>query len=513
MKKISYNYIYYWQLICVAAVIILVSACQKEDINPPAITSVRNYAASPNDTLIQSLNTGQWVVIHGNNLGGVTQVYFGSIPATINPAFFTDNSIVVQVPSIPFLSVPKDKVHIITVVSKGGSASYEIEIVGTPIIVGVRNEDGENIDMVFPEQQINIIGLNLKDATSIMFQGIPADLNSVVYTDSSAIVQLPANLSGGNAALVNMISYTNRVGTGTYSIRIVGPPIITRVSYEIPKEGDVVYLYGHNFVSVQSLTFAGTEISSFEESEDGTSIKFVSPLLTGGGPVVITTPGGIFTTAYKVNDIASINAGGIGILGNMEWGDFFGWQWWGGSVELQSSDPNSGWPSYNADYGVGTGMYLTYKSNALNPGEGTIDNSIRLGNYEWVPAANLNDPADYWALKFEINVKKPWNGGTLCIRTDKATYLALYEPWKVSANQSVIFTTEGWQTVTIPLSTFRLAHATLGDGRGEPVAKVSDLLDVATGKTYLALFIRNFGNTRTATSFEAAFDNFRVVKR
>jgi hypothetical protein len=514
MKNILYNRLCILQLLCMVVILTFITGCKDDDdMRVPVINEVRNYAATPDDTLITSLNDGQWVVLHGKNLGAVTQVYFGSIPATFNRAFLTDEMLVVQVPTIPFLSVPKDKLHIITAVSNGGTSSYEINITGVPIVVRVRNTDGEIIDRVFPEQQINIIGLNLSNATSLQFQGIEADLSNAVYTDSSTVVQVPSDLSGGDASLVNIISYTTRIGTGNFSIRIVGPPIITNVSHEFPKEGEEVYLYGYNFVSVESITFAGVTISSFEESEGGDSVKFTAPKLTGGGPVTIATPGGMFTTAFKVNDIAFINAGGMGILGNLEWGDYFGWQWWGGTVDLQSSNPNTtDWPPYNADYGIGTGQYITYKSVALKAGEGTDANSIRLGEYTWVPSANLGDSGDKWAFKFEINVKKPWKGGTLCIRTDKGDYLALYEPWKISAKESADFTTEGWQTVTIPLSSFRLKHATQGDGRGNSITKVSDLLNVTTGKSFLTLYLKNYG-TSTTTTIEAAFDNFRVVKR
>ncbi|HEY9049019.1 MAG TPA: glycan-binding surface protein [Ohtaekwangia sp.] len=514
MKNILYMRLCMLQLLCTVVMLTFITGCKDDDdMRVPVIDEVRNYAASPDDTIITSLNDGQWVVLHGKNMTSASQVYFGSIPATFNRAFATDETLVVQVPPIPFLSVPRDKLNVITVVSKGGISTYEIIVTGTPIIVNVRNTDGEMIDRVFPEQQINIVGVNLSNATNIRFQGIAADLSTVVYTDSSTIVQVPANLSGGDASLVNTISYTTGIGTGNFSIRIVGPPIITSISHEIPQEGEAVYLYGYNFVSVESITFAGVTISSFEESEDGNSVKFVSPKLTESGTVTVVTPGGTFSTAFKVNDIGFINAGGLGILGNLEWGDYFSWQWWGGSVDLWSSDPNTtGWPPYNADYGIGTGQYITYKSVALKAGEGSDGNAIRLGEYAWVPSGNLNDSGDKWAFKFEINVTKPWNGGTLCIRTDKGDYLALYEPWKISAKESAAFTTDGWQTVTIPLSSFRKKDATLGDGKGDPITKVSDLLNIATGKTYLNLYLHNYG-TKTTTSIEAAFDNFRVVKR
>jgi len=519
MKKILSNYIYYLQLLCVAAVFIFMWACQDDKAEPPVITGVVNYAASPNDTAVHTIQTGQWVVLLGRNLSGVTQVYFGSIPATINTTYFTDKSIVVQLPSIPFETVPADELNIVTAISEGGIATYDINITGEPIISCVRNyDDAPNdtvVNVLYPGDEINIVGYNLENATSISFQGILADLTNIVYTDTSAIVQVPANLSGSDASKSNTITYTTKVGEGTFAIKIVGPPVISNVSYEIPKVGDTVHLYGYNFTSIRSLTFAGTPITEYEVSADESTVSFVAPALTQSGPVEMTTPAGSFTTAYNVNDVDFINAGGVGILGNMEWGDYFGWPWWGGNVTLTSSDPNSGWPSYNADFGVGLGMYLQYKSDILDGGAGDDGNAIRMNDAKdgWVPAANLNDPGTSWAIKFEINVAKSWNGGTLCIKSSNGDYIARYEPWRISSSKAISYTTQGWQTVTIPLSEFRKSDPTLGEGKGVSITTVSELLDPASKNGGLILYIHNYGTTATKTAFDAAFDNFRVTRR
>jgi hypothetical protein len=387
-----------------------------------------------------------------------------------------------------------------------------VNITGTPITSNVRNNAASPNDTILksivPGQQINIIGYNLINATSILFQGVAADLTNVVYTDSSALIQVPIELSGGDASLANTISYTTRIGTGTYSIKIIGPPIITGVSYEIPHEGDSVYIYGNNFISVLNFSFAGTSIATYQVFSD-TVIGFKAPSLSSaGGPVVIETNAGTYTTAFNVNNIDFINGGGVGIIGNMEWGDYFGWPWWGGNVTLTSSDPNSGWPSYNADFGVGLGMYLQLKSNILDGGTGDDGNAVRMNDAKsgWVPAENLTDPGTSWALKFEFNVAKPWNGGTLCIKTDKSNYIARYEPWQITASNTASYTTKGWQTVTIPLSAFRLTD-------GTSITKVSDLLDPSSGNGNLLVYIHNYSTVATETSFDAAFDNFRIVKR
>lgn len=213
-----------------ATVSLLLSACEKDELSPPVITEIRNYAASPADTVVQTLQAAQWVVVLGQNLGDVSQVYFGSIPATINHTLLTDGSIVVQVPSIPFDSVARDKVNIVTVVNSSGSASFTINIIGAPMISHVRNYAAAPKDTVVntivPGQTINIVGYNLTKATKIAFQGVDASLAGVIYTDSSVIVKVPGSFTGADPLLANKITYGTAVDTTEYSIRIFDPAIL-----------------------------------------------------------------------------------------------------------------------------------------------------------------------------------------------------------------------------------------------------------------------------------------------
>jgi len=516
MKNIIEIYIWRLLMTCSVATLLFLSACEKDLEPAPVITGVLNYAPSPNDTVVQTIQAGQWVVLTGRNLGGVTQVYFGSIPATINTTFFTNESIVIQLPDIPFQSVLAEDLNTIMAISEGGIAIFNIKIMGEPLISYVRNNavspNDTIVNVLYPGNQINIVGYNLENATKISFQGVIADLANVTYTDTSVIIQVPEDLLGSDATIANTIIYTTAIGEGVFPIKIVGPPVISSVSYETPQEGDQVYLYGYNFTTIQSLTFAGTAITEYEVSSDESTIGFVVPALSQSGPVQIKTQAGEFTTAYKVNDVDFINEGGLGILANMEWGDFFGWSWWGGGI-LNSSDPNSDWPPYNADFGVGLGMYIELKSNKLDAGAGDDGNAIRIEEAQWVPAGNLNDSGNSWALKFEINVPKPWKGGAICIKSTNGDYMARYEPWRISSSKSISYATQGWQTVTIPLSEFRTKDVNLGDGKGLSITKVSDLLDAVSGKGYLTLYMHNYGTAATETAFDAAFDNFRVVKR
>jgi hypothetical protein len=351
-------------------------------------------------------------------------------------------------------------------------------------------------ESVVPNQKIKIVGYNLKNATKISFQGIDADLAGVEYPDdSTTIVQVPAELSGGDASLVNTITYTTAIGTGSFSIKIIGPPIITSISYEMPNEGDEVYIYGNNFFSVQSLTFAGETISVFEESEDGSSIKFKAPKLTQSAPVVVTNSAGTFTSAYNVNDIST------GIIGNMEWGDKFGYAWWGGST-LTSGNPSSSWPPYNPDFTGNSSMFLELKNNKLAGGAGDGGIAIQLSEAQWLPVEKLSDAVGSWVLKFEVNVPKAWKGGTVTVKSWKGDYSALWTPW----TNAKPYSTSGWQTVVIPLTSFKTDN-----GSGTSVPSLTALIG-NTGKTGLTLYVHNYSSAPTETDFYAAFDNFRIVK-
>ena len=293
---------------------------------------------------------------------------------------------------------------------------------------------------------------------------------------------------------------------GSVVFKIVATPTITAVSNENATAGDSVYVYGTYLKNIQTFTFAGSDITSFVSSPDGTSVGFVLPSLSQSGPVSITTQFGTATTVYNVNDIAT------GSISNWEWSGNFNWQWWGGA-SVYSGDPNSGWPPYNADFPGNSSLYMALKNGILISGEGdTYTNyAILMNAVQWIPAANLNDPIANWAFKFEVSIPQNWNGGTIDILSSDNTYIARWEPWQISANTTAAYKTKGWITVTIPFAAFRKTDATLGEGKGASMTKFSDLLG-STGNSACTMYIHNYSASSTATGFYGAFDNLRVVK-
>jgi hypothetical protein len=228
-------------------------------------------------------------------------------------------------------------------------------------------------------------------------------------------------------------------------------------------------------------------------SDDGTVVGFIMPASSESGPLSITTASGADSTAYNVNDVST------GALSNFD--NVFNWAWW--AADLKSGDPNSSWPDYNPDFPGNQSSFLVINAGVMNPGDGSQwGNAVRIDNIQWLPEDSLSTPIGDWALKFEMSVPEPWNGGSMCIlRSDDADLMARFEPWTSGA-----FSTDGWQTITIPLASFAGE-----DGEGTPVASLSDLLG-STGVKDFRLYFHNYASSPTATGFYGAFDNFRVVK-
>lgn len=497
MKKILNHRLYLPLFIVIVAVL---SACKKTAERPPVISEVRTYIASPNDTVINGLvvndqiKDGQWVAISGQNLKNATQIKFNGVNASFNGALFSQNHAVVRIPGIQFSTIDTTKLYTIEYTTLGGTTTFAFKLgPAAPVITAISNVFANPGDSVF------LYGSNLVLVQSLSYAGSPITSYKSNLDGTSLGFKMPAQQPTDHVLLTTK--------SGSVDFKIVATPTITSVSNENAIAGDSVYVYGTYLRNIQSFTFAGAAITSFQLAADNSSVGFVMPSISTSGPVSITTQFGTATTVYKVNDIA-----GVASISNWEWGGNFNWQWWGGST-LTSGDPSSGWPPYNPDFPGNSSMYQVLKRGILSGGEGNTWSSyaIRMGAVQWVPAANMNDPIDNWAFKFEVNIPQEWNGPSILIQSSDATYTCRWEPWQKSATTTAPYTTKRWQTITIPFSAFRKTDATLGEGKGASMAKFADLLG-PSGNSECYVWLKNYSTADTPTGFYGAFDNLRVVK-
>ena len=496
------------------SLLLIMAGCKKQTEPAPVITGVVNYARNytnslPGDTALTGvIPDGQWVAINGQNLKNALQITFNGVPASFNNALFAPTSAVVQIPSIVFSTIDTNKLNTITYTTSGGTATFSFKLTpAAPTITAISNVFANPGDSVF------VYGANLVLVKSFSYGGtsIPSFKSDYYGTALGFVMPNPAPTSGS-------VVVTTKSGTVTYKIEAT--PTITGVSNENPTAGDSVYVYGTYLKSIQTFTFAGANVTSFASSVDGKSVGFKAPALTTqSGPVSVTTSFGTATTPYKVNtqtyqqDGVIMNFEGIWSFNGME-------GWWGaagGGVNNAANDPY-GWlthtTAFDGVYGTNNTLFPILDRGTMAAGDGNNwgGTGTNLRPNQWMPVANLSDPVDSWAVKFEMSVAKPWNGISLCFETYfDGSYKYRYEPWQTSASTTAPFTTKGWQTLTIPLSAFRAKDATLGDGMGAPVTSIAALLG-ASGNTGFRIYLKNFGTKTSATGFYGAFDNVRVVK-
>jgi hypothetical protein len=496
MKNKSYLQLCYLPLLLL--LVAFLPACKKDAATnsaPPAIVSIKSYVASPNDTVLNSaVAKGQWVVITGQNLQNATKINFDGVPASFNSALFAPNSAVVQIPNIDFAKIDTTKLYTVEYATAAGTTTFAFKLgPPKPTIYAVSDVFANPGDSVY------LFGANLVLVQHLVYGGtnIPK-FKSSLHGDSLGFL-MPA------LTPTKFITVTTKGGIALDTIN--AKPIIAAISNGNPDLGDSVYVYGAYLKTVQSISFGGATITNFTEGPHGAYVKFLAPgkYNYSSGPVAIVTSYGTVSTAYKVNTQNGVTNG---LLANFEWGDNFGYAWYGD--EKMAFGPMA---DFNGSMGTNNTMYIYFDSPALAGGASAyapLGNS-NTGNH-WVPAANITDPPSSWALQFEISVARPWNGGTLYIRTELAgdAYVARYEPWKIpGTNKTVAFKTKGWQTVTIPLSEFRSKVDELGDGVS--ITQISQLLG-STGANSYNMTLKNFSGSTTATGCYAAIDNIRCVK-
>jgi hypothetical protein len=206
---------------------------------------------------------------------------------------------------------------------------------------------------------------------------------------------------------------------------------------------------------------------------------------------MVTTKSGADTTAFNVHDFIT------GVFCN--WDNINTYPW-GSDTQSSSTD----FPGNTGSYNMLTATNLPANDNAwYNGGRG-----VNMNAAQWVPSADIGASLDSYAVKFEISVSKstPWVNGTIYVAVNyDFTYIATYAPWKNASGSSTPFTTTGWQTVTIPLSSFKT-----NNGTGTQVASIKDLLG-ASGNNGMNIWYMNDGAT-PVKSFKMAIDNIRVVK-
>ena len=225
--------IFYGRLIGLVLLVAgLLPACKKNAGSPPVLSAVRNYVASPNDTVLTSLvANGQWVVLTGQNLQNPLRIEFDGVVAGFNSALVAPGSAVVQIPAILFSSVDTTRLYTVRYTTAAGSTSFPFKLgPAAPTITAISNVFANPGDSVF------LYGTDLVLVESLSYAG-------------NAIAKTTSNLEGTALGFLmpaqtptDQVLLVTKGGRDTF--RIVATPTITSVSNENANTGDSIYVYG-----------------------------------------------------------------------------------------------------------------------------------------------------------------------------------------------------------------------------------------------------------------------------
>ena len=371
---------------------------------------------------------------------------------------------------------------------------------GVPEVHYVRVPNPASADSLlvqaFMDNTICLVGTNLKSISELWFNDQKALLNSSFITDNTLLVTIPKTIPEIVTNKIYMI--TKEKDTVTYDFGVQVPePYVSSISCEYAKDGDVVTLYGDYFINDANvpltISMAGnipvTEFISIQK----TQVKFKVPAGSQKGYLTVKSIYGVGRSHFQFRDDRGmildwdvLNANG-------------GWR----SGKIKNTEPE----------GI-SGNYV-YFTGALK--DDLSDWAEDNFSFNLWGAANGRPQGDLFAtapaesvLKFEINVTQPWASTAMQIIftpwatrdtngyiADGKTPRALWRPWQ---GLDKGYTTDGWQTVAIPITDFKYLH----DGGTAEMAGPGNYGG-------LTIFVYHGGIAGTACTPYICLDNIRVV--
>ncbi|MDR0792061.1 MAG: glycan-binding surface protein [Chitinophagaceae bacterium] len=390
-----------------------------------------------------------------------------------------------------------------------------------PVITSIATVDPLNRDSTFtqalPGTLIHIAGSGFDGILHIYINNMDVTFNSALGSNTSLIVTIPLNVPSPalDPTLPNQIKVVTTHGEATYNFTIIAPPpIIANVYNENAPAGSTLIIAGMNFYDISDVVFpGGISGTNIVTSDSGRLLTVTVPSgITTADTLHIT---GKYGTGASPTLFNTAGAPSMGFLADFNNGSpYFGWAYWNGTQTNQGFPGNTGqFIQMNPvkELPIGPGNYVWYNNN----GRGVMVNAG-----QWI-ASSAQDNVNNYAVKFELSVdpNTPWTLGELYIVTavPKSEYTARYAPWETAPNGK--FFTNGWMTVTIPLTSFIQGNYSYVPNpkppaqAPKPPSTIADLTTSSYNQA-IAIVLMNEGavGDPAITAFNVAVDNVRIVK-
>ncbi|MGF1636315.1 MAG: glycan-binding surface protein, partial [Cyclobacteriaceae bacterium] len=320
------------------------------------------------------------------------------------------------------------RITMVMILAAGLFACQDEEL-GTPEITGIRITNPESADSLFNESSLGhmvvIMGRNLGSTYKVMFNDVEAYLNPNYITNTNIILSVPGDVP---TEVTDQITLMTKGGMATYSYSVnVPPPSIQRVNNEFAADGTEMTFTGNYFFDAV-VTFPG-DVEGVVVSEEQTKLVVVVPNGAEKGRIKIETLFGEVMTPFIFRDDTYM------IVDFDDKG-----KCWGEIKVVDASEDPTPEPV--------SGNYARALFEDIGPSSWWNDG--------WVIAhcgdLGVTGNAANFMMKFEINVLEAWNHGWYEIQL--GDYFYRFQPWAQPGNDNT-FKTNGWVTVSIPMTSFR----------------------------------------------------------
>lgn len=393
----------------------------------PDITSI-----SPNP-----VKNGQNITVTGVNLDLVKRVTFGGNKIGAILGGGTQTQITVKVP----INATEDVVAFQTAAEKTVTSSAVLQLV-KPTITGF-----DPMEARFGEE-IAIQGTDLDLVTGVRFSGeVAATVNNASLNMVS--VNVPIGALTGPVTVITA-NGSEVASSLDFTVQLSTNAVITNMP-SMASHGQMISIIGEHLDELNQVIFPGEVPATMFGQKTETLIEVFVPLntATGMGNIKFITFTGeeFFSPPINIVGVDPVDDPSL-VFFNFDGLD----SWWGDTGGIEN-DPSlsldgSNYFRVNGDLSGWTGFFWRNGGNNF-PGAAI--------------GANISD----YVLKFDINVLEPITGGEFAWRL-KGSDGDFWRPWKPWEDTGS-YMTNGWITVTIPLTEFR-------DG-GNPIPNLANITE------------------------------------
>lgn len=366
--------------------------------------------------------TGGLITVKGQDLDLVTGVTFGGNKTGSIQSERTATEIQVRVPADATVST----VSFGTAANKSVTSAATLQLV-KPSISAITPSD------IQVSKELTITGEDLDIVAKVKFSGgKEVEVKNPGATQIKVIVPV-----GTTSGAITLVANNGDEVSSTQQLNILASTssVITKMP-TTGKPGQKIRIEGENLDEITEVIFPGEVAATMFGAKSNSVIEVVIPIKTKNGIGKIK----FITTKGETIESPEINIQGIDPVldRTLVFFDFDNLGRWWGDAGANEKDPN---------LSVDGSNYFRVNQNC----NGWTGFFWRNGGNNF-PGSTIGTNISQYVLKFDVNVLAPITGGEFAwrLKGSEGDFWYRWKPWEASGS----YKTDGWITVTIPLTAF-----------------------------------------------------------